>query len=311
MALIQCPGCGKRISDKAAKCPHCGFTGDNQQAPHPPIYTENNDSFIPSESNNKSMYIWIALIAIIILGAGAWFAFSYTQKADTEQSAHLAQLRTEQRKQDSILAAQKEAARLDSLRQDSIKWCNFTSPDLAFFNLHGHVSTVNGAYLGPLTYPIFDGSSPYKFDYNGKCNQKMPAYSNFKGFTYDKKGRITGGRFTDDIEWFKVKWKGDRISGCEDMYGSHWTGVTYYYDSNGDISKEIREEEANGGVVIKETRIYTILERDKYGNWTKRKASITRKESHDDYENYGDPITNSSKSSETETREITYYPLSM
>lgn len=24
MALISCPKCGKQISDKAVKCPHCG-----------------------------------------------------------------------------------------------------------------------------------------------------------------------------------------------------------------------------------------------------------------------------------------------
>ena len=26
MALIQCPECGSRISDKAVTCPHCGFS---------------------------------------------------------------------------------------------------------------------------------------------------------------------------------------------------------------------------------------------------------------------------------------------
>lgn len=25
MALIQCPECGKEVSDKARKCPHCGY----------------------------------------------------------------------------------------------------------------------------------------------------------------------------------------------------------------------------------------------------------------------------------------------
>lgn len=25
MALIKCPECGKEISDKAGKCPHCGY----------------------------------------------------------------------------------------------------------------------------------------------------------------------------------------------------------------------------------------------------------------------------------------------
>ncbi len=25
MAIIQCPECGKEVSDKAGNCPHCGF----------------------------------------------------------------------------------------------------------------------------------------------------------------------------------------------------------------------------------------------------------------------------------------------
>lgn len=28
MALIKCPECGKSISDKAAKCPHCGMPAE-------------------------------------------------------------------------------------------------------------------------------------------------------------------------------------------------------------------------------------------------------------------------------------------
>ena len=25
MAIIECPNCGKKVSDKAPKCPHCGY----------------------------------------------------------------------------------------------------------------------------------------------------------------------------------------------------------------------------------------------------------------------------------------------
>lgn len=28
MALIKCPECGKSISDKAEKCPHCGIPAE-------------------------------------------------------------------------------------------------------------------------------------------------------------------------------------------------------------------------------------------------------------------------------------------
>lgn len=33
MALIQCPECGKQISDKASACIHCGYPLDNKEEP--------------------------------------------------------------------------------------------------------------------------------------------------------------------------------------------------------------------------------------------------------------------------------------
>lgn len=32
MALINCPSCGKKISDKSEQCPHCGFAVKNASA---------------------------------------------------------------------------------------------------------------------------------------------------------------------------------------------------------------------------------------------------------------------------------------
>lgn len=35
MAIIQCPGCDKKMSNKAAACPHCGETNDpNERSLH-------------------------------------------------------------------------------------------------------------------------------------------------------------------------------------------------------------------------------------------------------------------------------------
>lgn len=59
MSLIQCPECGANISDSAPKCPHCGYPLQSRQSQKP---------------NNKK-WVWIALsvIAIVAIGAGAWF----------------------------------------------------------------------------------------------------------------------------------------------------------------------------------------------------------------------------------------------
>jgi hypothetical protein len=62
MALINCPECGKEISDKAAICPQCGYPVNTGQ----PNLQENT---IHSESpkGKKTLHPW--LLALIILGS--------------------------------------------------------------------------------------------------------------------------------------------------------------------------------------------------------------------------------------------------
>jgi hypothetical protein len=36
MAIIDCPSCGRRISDLAVECPHCGWEVDREPPPGPP-----------------------------------------------------------------------------------------------------------------------------------------------------------------------------------------------------------------------------------------------------------------------------------
>ena len=54
MALIQCSKCGKQISDKAKKCPHCGT---------------NNKISNNKKSNKKILFIVIFILLIVLVGS--------------------------------------------------------------------------------------------------------------------------------------------------------------------------------------------------------------------------------------------------
>lgn len=59
MALIKCPECGKRISDKARKCPNCGF----------PIKRK-NVSILKKNKSNKSIFMIFTLTILFFIVGG-------------------------------------------------------------------------------------------------------------------------------------------------------------------------------------------------------------------------------------------------
>lgn len=64
MALINCPECGKEISDKAASCPNCGCPIANDQQ-------ENFDS-----DGKNDMYLGIISVILSIIGMIIAFAIN-------------------------------------------------------------------------------------------------------------------------------------------------------------------------------------------------------------------------------------------
>ena len=66
MALIKCKNCGQMISDKAMKCPKCGYKNIGP--------TNDATVFDDKKSNsNKWLYAIIAVLTIMLLGGGAFF----------------------------------------------------------------------------------------------------------------------------------------------------------------------------------------------------------------------------------------------
>lgn len=89
MALIQCPECGKEVSDKVKACPHCGYpmeeTSQQSNTPQPVEVTAIN---LSSKDPGKTKKIVIGIVAaicvalIVVIGV-------FVNKAHTERQAAL------------------------------------------------------------------------------------------------------------------------------------------------------------------------------------------------------------------------------
>lgn len=325
MALIKCPSCGKNISDKAPYCPHCGLILSKQDAPgksnlpdaptmpseipenmeytDPSIYDDN-----PEPRKDRRLILIVVIFLVLLAGGTTSYYFYAKKKAQTAAFAEKARL-------DSIAAeaAALEAARLDSIRQDSL-FRNFTSPDLAFFNVRGHVKTITkieGRDL-ELDGSVFAEGSPFSFDEDGNClNAKAQPDEYFLGFKYDATGKIIGCRFVESggCPSHEIKWdKNNRVISVYDRYGMHSEEWKYKYSDTGDLLSIRIEEVANMGFQNEISVIFTIMKRDRWGNWTKRKASISGRSEHVDYES-GRTISEPYSETRIDSRIIEYYDM--
>lgn len=122
MALRDCPECGKKISDKAERCPHCGVdprkARENVAPERKPV--EATTAYGSNEPNNGSgggkKKLWLILVPLILIGIGIAIWVPVYQHKKAEELARIEQMR-----QDSIAAVEAELARIEQLRQDSIK----------------------------------------------------------------------------------------------------------------------------------------------------------------------------------------------
>ena len=67
MALVTCPQCGKQISDKAVKCPHCGFVSGSSQNNQPSLSSDRLQQGIVPKKTRKKWWI----IPIVVVGISA------------------------------------------------------------------------------------------------------------------------------------------------------------------------------------------------------------------------------------------------
>ena len=72
MALMNCPECGKEISDQVNNCPHCGFPVNNKK---------------DEGSNKKKKVIPVVIAAIVLLLIlAAFFIYKFVYKGSFQIS---------------------------------------------------------------------------------------------------------------------------------------------------------------------------------------------------------------------------------
>jgi len=274
MALINCPQCGHTISDKAKQCPNCGCEiapADNGL--QPPYDPED------IEPQPKSNLKWLLIaIAVVLVGGAAGYYFYSEHKRQEE-----ANLAAEQARLDSLALAQAEAARLDSIRQDSIERRNFTTPDLVFMELHGHVAQCywksearnSKRYTG-----TFDFSEDGSLTSRGVSRNKAGQIKTMKHYTvYDSISRAYSYTWTNGRP-SKLYY---RLYINDYGYRDNTSGtITFHYDNDGLLAKLTETQnsiEADSNYAIRNIQtVYSDYEFDKLGNWTKRKVTWSYEE---------------------------------
>ena len=73
MALINCPECGKEISDKSVACPHCGFPIESESITNntelPKVEPKTSTNTNPEKSDNSCIGCIIIIAILILLSA--------------------------------------------------------------------------------------------------------------------------------------------------------------------------------------------------------------------------------------------------
>lgn len=177
---------------------------------------------------------------------------------------------------------------------------NFSTPDLTFFDLKGHVHTVNSEsdskrleFFPDGILKSINGDRPYsrKGHFSGFRRGKSQELNDYFVAYYD----ITSHT---DYQWSNGKVVLSTSSG----EGS-CTKTEYVYDENGDLKFE-KIERGEPKSSCKWEKTYTITKRDWNGNWTEREV---HEEQLTPFYHDGFLIRKPYSSESIEERTITYY----
>lgn len=157
----------------------------------------------------------------------------------------------------------------EMMRNDSIEWVNFTSKDLTFMGLHGHVKAMirNG-----VTFEFDTLGNWTKIDDVSPYNREVGFYDDYSVYSRDENGFITNESFWEGgTEYI---WRDGRIVGENSFNCAYECRLSYEHDTLGNVSKiTIVESEDAGESWSKPSDIeIKYLNFDEFGNWTLRKS---------------------------------------
>ena len=141
----------------------------------------------------------------------------------------------------------------------------FTSPDLTFADVKGHVKKITDTYDGK-EYSV------YEFDSTGVFTVRQPLEAVQK-LSRDAEGRITGG----DNGYYTVTWRDGKVT--ETVYNESdgtLLSDSYKYDADGNLAETVSKSEGpDGDYSWTLTYTYGPDAFDDHGNWIKRNVHST------------------------------------
>lgn len=196
MALINCPECGKQMSDRAEACPNCGYVMKQPTTPTKNVYVHSKVSTNKQKRMGRAcLIVVIALFGLSVLAGiiGAIISDDSTttqnKEAITERESQVSEMQRRKSKLEAVTTTEEARNLLDGTVWHYTK--NLSDPD-------EHIGLW------------------FKVEFHGNTYTHYRAKPSDGAWTKDKEGtyEITEGRYSNSGEkYIAVKWDGGSAYG--------------------------------------------------------------------------------------------------
>ena len=303
MALINCPQCGKQISDKAVKCPHCGLNFATQSTTE--ARTTISEVAKDKEKHGKK---WLILTIYALCLAAAIAALWVFVIADIFENKN-----TNNARENTEIVINADTKILDSnvpnsnTPNPSVPEKKYLTQDLRMWGLFGPVRDFRIS-VSNTDNPSRQNEEMLSIQYDAQGHFSNTIDGNFSKKEIAKKDGdrvIEAKRYLGEFGCISKQWSyypNGLVKQSEFLGYEYGDDCQYYYNDAGELT---RTETNSGfeGTMLKTITTYLIKDRDEYGNWTKQIAEVTESEFNYETNEY----VTSAVWQEMYTRTIHYY----
>lgn len=263
----------------------------SRPAPKKPGPTGGNDNVVDIDfdevSRKRNPWLWIipGVIILLLVGGGIYAYFYIKEKEDRERKERLEEKEEEDARRQAVADSIAEAERLQAL-DDSLR-LNFTTPDLDFLDLKGHVSSVHtriGNSDGNIDImSMLLNETTIQYDYDGTFSD-LPAnldrYSTGRpSISRNPDGMVSKIMFRLDYgdDTYTLDWSGKRLTAITDATdeGSVWRQTCSSGSSSAPHTASYTYRSSDGTYTTDLSFTFTYYDLDEYGNWRKADVSAT------------------------------------